>query len=68
MPSFGLGDSASAIRKRIGPNARYTSYTPPELIAPLRARRRPWDRFLWSASLVLLFIVLVLAVLVALGL
>ena len=65
MPTSGLGESADAIRERIGADARYSSFAPPPVRnAPQPARRR-LGRVLWTASLVLLLIVLVLVVLVA---
>jgi hypothetical protein len=67
VATFGLSDAAEAIRDRIGRNARYSIFVPPS-VGDDRQPRRSWDRWLWWASLCLLFIVLVLAVLVALGL
>lgn len=68
MTSFGLSDSAKAIHQRIGPNARYGVFSPPE-VRNDAARPPKWrvGRMLWLASVALLAIVLVLAVLVALG-
>jgi len=68
VTSFGLSDSARAIRRRIGPDARYAVFVPPEVHND-GARPHRWSvgRMLWVASIALLAGVLVLAVLVALG-
>jgi hypothetical protein len=69
MGSFGLAEAAEAIRKRVGSDARYSSFVPPRPDdVPPAARRGPQLlRLLWTAALLLLIVVLVLAVLVALG-
>jgi hypothetical protein len=64
--SSGLRVRADAIRERIGSDASYSSFTPPSVRAAERRGRR-WERRLWAASLALLVVVLVLALLVALG-
>ena len=68
MTSFGLSDSAKAIRQRIGRDARYAVFVPPEVHKDA-ARLRKWSvgRMLWLTSVALLALVVVLAVLVALG-
>jgi hypothetical protein len=69
MSSSELGESANAIRDRVGPDARYSGFTPPPVHGGAPAPARRWlGRVLWTTSLVLLIIVLVLALLVALGL
>jgi hypothetical protein len=69
MASYGLVDAARAILERVGPNARYSSFIPPsgDYTPPL-PRQRPLERLIWTASLILLVLVLLLALLVALGL
>jgi hypothetical protein len=71
MSSFGLREAAQALQKRVGKDARYSSFVPPRKggIAPV-ARREPDRvlRLLWASSLALLVVVLVIAVLVAVGL
>jgi hypothetical protein len=68
MASFGLADAADAIRERVGPGARYSSFMRPRLRHTSTPPRRRWGSLLWRVSLLLLVVVLVLAVLVALGL
>jgi hypothetical protein len=67
VASFGLSNAAEAIRERVGRDARYATFVAPR-VGDVREPRRPWGRLLWTASLLLLFVVLVLVVLVALGL
>jgi len=64
----GLREASEAIRERVGLDAQYSPYTPPRLRDAPRPRGQPLGRLLWGASLVLLIVVLVLALLVALGL
>jgi hypothetical protein len=69
MASFGLAEAAEAIRQRVGLGARYSYFAPPSVArddAPTSQWRR-CERLLWAASLILLVVVLVLAVLVAFG-
>jgi len=70
MATFGLAEAAEAIRERVGRGARYSFFTPPNVARddPPRSQRRRWERLVWAASLILLVVVLVLAVLVAVGL
>jgi hypothetical protein len=70
MASFGLAEAAEAIRERVGHGARYSFFTPPRVARddPPSSQWRRWERLLWGASLILLVVVLVLAVLVAFGL
>jgi hypothetical protein len=66
----GRPEGAEAIRERIGPDARYPDFVPPRVAhshPPLPKQQRPWARLLWYASLLSLAVVLVLALLVALG-
>jgi len=70
MALTGSREGAEAIRERIGPDARYSTFVPPRMrggtIQP--KRQRSWVvRLLWCASLITLAVVLVLAALVALG-
>jgi hypothetical protein len=62
----GLRERAEAIRERIRPDARYSSFVPPRVRRD--KRQWPWVRLLWWACLVSLVVVLALAALVALGL
>jgi hypothetical protein len=64
----GLHESSQAIRERVGLDAHYAPFKPPRLQEAPRPRGQPLGRLLWGASLVLLIVVLVLAMLVALGL
>jgi hypothetical protein len=64
----GLQEASEAIRERIGLDAHYAPFKPPRLQDAQRPRGQPLSRLLWGASLVLLIVVLVLALLVALGL
>jgi hypothetical protein len=70
MASFGLAEAAEAIRHRVGLGASYSFFTPPSVARddPQSNQARRWERLLWAASLILLVVVLVLAVLVAFGL
>ena len=68
MATFGLADAAEALRERVGRGARYSLFTPPSVPRDDRSQRRRWERLLWAVSLILLVVVLVLAVLVAVGL
>jgi hypothetical protein len=68
MATFGLAEAAEALRERVGRGARYPFFTPPNVARDDRSQRRRWERLLWAASLILLAVVLVLAVLVAVGL
>jgi hypothetical protein len=68
MASYGLNDAARAILERIGTNARYSPFIP--LTPGLRsAASAPANgaTALDAASLILLVVVLLLALLVALG-
>jgi len=68
----GLRQSAEALRERIGPSASYTSFVRPSIsdVEPRQRRSRGTTllRLLWRASLALLVVVLILAVVVAFGL
>jgi hypothetical protein len=69
MATFGSRDGSDALRQRVGASAHYSSYTGPRPHGD--APRRLGEglgRALWLASLVLLFVVVALAVVVALGL
>ena len=68
MPSFGQRESADAIRARVGPGARYSSYAAPQIADHARRPSRTLGRILWGASLALFIVVLIAALLVALGL
>jgi hypothetical protein len=70
MALTGRREGAEALRERIGPDARYSTFMPPGVrgatIQP--KRQRSWAvRVLWCASLISLAVVLVLTALVALG-
>jgi hypothetical protein len=70
MALTGSREGAEAIRERIGPDARYSTFVPPRVPGDTTQpkRRRSWIvRLLWCASLISLAVVLVLAALVALG-
>jgi hypothetical protein len=70
MALSGLREGAEAIRERIGPDARYSTFVPPRLAhsdGTLPKQQWPWVRWLWVAALLNLAVVLVLAALVALG-
>jgi hypothetical protein len=71
VPS-GLRESAKAISARIGTNASYSIFVRPPItdVEPAASPDRGHQvlRLLWLASLTLLFVVLTLAILVALGL
>jgi hypothetical protein len=64
----GLREVSEAIRKRVGLEAYYSPFRPPRLRDAPWPRGKPLGRLLWGASLILLIVVLVLALLVALGL
>jgi len=64
----GLGEASEAIRERIGLDAEYSPFKPPWSQGASGPRGHLLGRLLWGASLVLLIVVLVLALLVALGL
>jgi hypothetical protein len=70
MALSGRREGADAIRERIGPDARYSTFVPPQARGEtFRPKRNwPWGRVLWSAALLSLVVVLALAALVALGL
>ena len=70
MPTFGQRESADAIRKRVGSDARYAPFVSPRVrdAEASRLASRRIGRVLWIASLVLFALVVALAMLVALGL
>jgi hypothetical protein len=68
MPSFGQRESAEAIRARVGPDARYSTYGGVRTAEDAKLPSRAWGRILWGASLFLFVVVLIVAALVALGL
>jgi hypothetical protein len=65
----GRREGAEAIRERIGPDAHYPTFVPQSVRVDASGPHQgwPWARLLWYACLLSLAIVLVLAVLVALG-
>jgi hypothetical protein len=69
MALSGRREGAEALRERIGPDARYSTFVPPRVRGDTSQpkQERPWGRLLWGASLLSLAVVFVLAVLVALG-
>lgn len=68
MPTSALRESANAIRERVGPRARYSRFIPPDVSEAAPSADRRLGRVLWAASLVLASVVVVLALIVALGL
>jgi hypothetical protein len=64
----GLQEASEAIRERVGLDAHYAPFKVPRLEDAPRPRGQQLGRLLWGASLGLLIVVLVLAMLVALGL
>jgi hypothetical protein len=66
VESSGLPDSTNAIGERIGPDAHYSLFEPPK-VQREAARGQSLGRLLWIASAALLVVVLILAMLVALG-
>lgn len=69
MALSGRREGAEAIRERIGPDARYSTFVPPRVRGETSQpeHHSPWGKWLWFASLLSLAAVLVLAALVALG-
>jgi hypothetical protein len=73
MAPSGLRRSGEVIRERIGPDATYPSFVRPSVINAERPPTTPPVsgfrvlRLLWLASLALFVVVVILAVLVALG-
>jgi hypothetical protein len=69
MALSGRREGAEMIRERIGPNAQYSTFVPPWVRGDTSRPEQKWTmgRFFWSASLLSLAVVLVLAALVALG-
>jgi hypothetical protein len=69
MALSGRREGAEVLRERIGPNARYSTFVPPEVSRDTPRPEQTWTvgRLLWGASLLSLAVVLVLAALVAAG-
>jgi hypothetical protein len=69
MALTGRREGAEVLRERIGPNAQYSTFVPPQVRGATFRPEQKWTlgRLLWRASLLSLAVVLVLAALVALG-
>jgi hypothetical protein len=69
MALSGRREGAEVLRERIGPNAQYSPFVPPQVRGETFRPERRWTmgRLLWRASVLSLAVVLALAALVALG-